>query len=197
MRAILLLALLPLTPPSGQSAHDLPPKPPSSASHPAAFAAFRFTAEEGWTLEAHGPAGTSELRGRMLRLDFTQGATAFSVRPLDRPLQGKPETFQLRIHGSVPPLPVDMILRTPSASFEKALGMLEGDGHLELNTSAPPGPGWIRNDIENDDRLPGHLRVSEIRFRPPKSPRVIELELEEIMVQTTREPDQRNLTSPS
>jgi hypothetical protein len=49
---------------------------------------YRFLPAEGWSLRAQGPAGTSRLNGRMLRLDYTQGAQSFAVAPPDRVLPG-------------------------------------------------------------------------------------------------------------
>lgn len=146
------------------------------------YAAHRFLPREGWTLRAHGPVGRSQLDGRIVRLDYTQGADAFSLVPPDRSLPGTPERLRLRLYGGPRDLPVHLSLRTHFMTFHRALGRLDGDGHLELATDAPPGPGWEWSGGENDGKLHGPLRLAELRFNRPPDPTVVELELEEILV---------------
>jgi len=158
-------------------------------------AAYRFREVEGWRLRADGPMGESRLRGRFLHLDFTQGAQSFSLVPADRVLPGNLDRLWLRVYGSVPPLPVRVALRTHFMTFHRALGVLEGDGHLELETSGPPGPGWEWSGGENDGRLHGPLRLGEIRFERPEPPGRIALELEEVLVESSAPASKRCLAS--
>jgi len=157
------------------------------------FAAYRFLASEGWNLRAHGPPGNSRLTGRFLHLDFSQGADAFSLVPPDRVLFGTVEQLWLRVYGSVRPMPVSVVLRTHFMNFHRQLGILEGDGHLELSTAGPPGPDWGWSGGENDGQLHGPLRLGEIRFERPKSSEVVKLELEEILVESSAPPNKRCL----
>jgi hypothetical protein len=146
---------------------------------------YRFAPEEGWTLRPHGPAGDSQLQGRILRLDFRHGARAFSLMPPDRTLPGTIDTIQLRVFGSLRDLPIQLRLRTHFMTFHRSLGSLHGDGHLEILTPAPPGPDWHWSGGENDGKLHGPLRLGEIRFDRPAIPTLVELELEEILVQAS------------
>jgi hypothetical protein len=146
---------------------------------------YRFLPAEGWSLRAQGPAGTSRLNGRMLRLDYTQGAQSFAVAPPDRVLPGDVDQVWLRFYGSPRGLPVRLSLRTHFMTFHRSMGSLDGDGHLELTAAGPPAVGWEWSGGENDGRLHGPLRIGEIRFERPTPPGVVELELEEIIVQSS------------
>jgi len=161
------------------------------------FPVWRFGAEEGWSLQADGAAGRSELRGRMLRLDFSQGAQAFMVRPPDRVIPGTVRSLQVRVYGSVEELPVRLTLRTHFMSFHRSLGHFDGNGHLELETAGPPGLGWDWSGGENDGKLHGPLRLGELRFLRPPNPGVVELELEEILVTAVCPPQRRCLVAAS
>jgi hypothetical protein len=158
-------------------------------------AAYRFREIEGWRLRADGPMGESRLRGRFLHLDFTKGAQAFALVPADRVIPGNLDRLWLRVYGSVRPLPVSVALRTHFMTFHRALGVLEGDGHLELDTLGPPGPGWEWSGGENDGRLHGPLRLGEIRFERPDQPDLIALELEEVLVESSAPASKRCLVS--
>jgi hypothetical protein len=147
--------------------------------------AYRFTPQEGWSLRAHGPLGQSRLEGRILRLDYTQGAHAFSLVPPDRSLPGNIDRLRLRIYGSPRGLPVRLFLRTHFMTFHRALDRLDGDGHLELATDGPPGPGWEWAGGENDGKIHGPLRLGELRFERPANAGTLELELEEIIVESS------------
>ena len=146
------------------------------------YAAHRFLPQEGWSLRAHGPIGRSRLEGRVLRLDYTQGAEAFSLVPPDRSLPGNVDRLRLRVYGSPRKVPVRLSFRTHFMTFHRTLGDLEGDGHLELTADGPPGSDWEWSGGENDGKLHGPLRIGEIRFERPAIPGVVELELEEIQV---------------
>jgi hypothetical protein len=157
--------------------------------------AYQFLQEEGWTLRPHGPPGRSRLDGRILRLDYTQGADGFSLVPPDRSLPGTVEGFTLRLYGSPRQLPVHLAFRTHFMTFHRRFGILEGDGHLELTTAGPPGPGWEWAGGENDGKLHGPLRLGEIRFdRPPESG-LVDLELEEVIVLSSCPESKRCLPS--
>jgi hypothetical protein len=147
--------------------------------------AYRFAPIERWSLRPHGPGGESQLDGRILRLDFRQGAQAFSLVPPDRSLPGNVDRIHLRVFGSVRELPVRLQLRTHFMTFHRSFGLLDGDGHLELATYGPPGPGWDWFGGENDGQLHGPLRVGEIRFERPRNRGVIEFELEELLIQAS------------
>jgi hypothetical protein len=159
------------------------------------FASHRFTPREGWTLHPHGPAGDSRLDGRIARLDFKQGAQAFSLVPPDRSIPGNVERLHLRVYGSVRALPVSLSLRTHFMTFHKSLGTLSGDGHLELATDGPPGAGWEWSGGENDGKLHGPLRVGEIRLERPPDGGVIDVELEEILIEASCPSSKRCLVS--
>jgi hypothetical protein len=159
------------------------------------YPAYRFAPNEGWTLRSHGPGGESQLDGRILRLDFRQGAQAFSVVPPDRSLPGNVDRVQLRVFGSARELPVRLQLRTHFMTFHRLVGSLNGDGHLELVTVGPPGPGWEWFGGENDGNLHGPLRVGEIRFERPGDQDVLQLELEELLIQASCPASKRCLVS--
>jgi hypothetical protein len=146
------------------------------------YVAHRFLPEEGWALRSQGAAGQSRLDGRILRLDYSQGAEAFSIVPPDRTLPGDVEQLRIRVYGSPRDLPVRVTFRTHFMSFHRALGSLNGDGHLELTAPAPPGDGWNWSGGENDGKLHGPLRLGEIRFERPPKGGLVDLELEEILI---------------
>ncbi len=145
------------------------------------YSPYRFLPGEGWTLHAHGPGGRSQWEGRILRLDYSQGAQAFSLVPPERTLPGTIQRLRLRMFGSPRNLPVELYIRTHFMTFHRMCGNLQGDGHLEMDTDGPPGADWEWFGGENDGKLHGPLRLAEIRFvRPATS--LVELELEEIQV---------------
>jgi hypothetical protein len=149
------------------------------------YASFRFVPEEGWSLRARGNGGTSRLQGRELRLDFSQGAEGFSLVPHERTLPGKVDRIHLRVHGSVQDLPVRIHLRTHFMTFHRAVGRINGDGHLTVASEGPPGPGWEWFGGENDGKFHGPLRLGEIRFERPATGGVVELELEEVIIDSS------------
>jgi hypothetical protein len=157
--------------------------------------AYRFDPQEGWALRADGPMGQSRLDGRILRLDFTSGAQAFSLVPPDRSLPGNLDRLRLRLYGSPRGLPVRLQLRTHFMTFHREWGILEGDGHLELASDGPPGPGWEWYGGENDGKIHGPLRLGGIRFERPAAAGLLEVELEEIMVDSSCPVDRRSLAS--
>jgi hypothetical protein len=159
------------------------------------LAAYRFAPDEGWSLRPHGPSGASQLDGRILRLDFRQGAQSFSLVPPDRSLPGNVDQLKLRVFGSVRQLPVRLHLRTHFMTFHRAFGSLDGDGHLELATDGPPGPAWEWFGGQNDGKLHGPLRVGEIRFERPASQGIVELELEELILHASSPASKRCLAA--
>jgi len=125
------------------------------------YVAARFGADEGWRARAHGRGGRTQLRGRELAYDFTQGASCVAIVPDQYTLLGVPQSIRLRARGAAQGHPVRLRLATHFMMFEKTLGPLRdaGGGVAEAVTDAPPGPGWRWFWGENDGKLHGPLRM--------------------------------------
>ena len=128
------------------------------------YLAYRFEAEEGWRVTSLGDAGQTKLEENNWTVDFSSGAAWVGLAPPDRVLLGSVGQVRLLVRGSARGHPLHLFLRTHFMTFHKAIGEVVGDGEHAIVTAGPPGAGWEWNGGENDGRLHGPLRVSELRL---------------------------------
>jgi len=150
--------------------------------------AARFGPGEGWSLRADGDAGGSKLDGRRLRFDFSKGATMVGIGPTDRSLLGLPREIRIRMRGSAAGHPVRLLLATHFMTFEKTIGEFAKDGENEIVVQAPPGEGWKWFGGENDGKVHGPLRISGLLLDAAGRKDSGELELVDIRVKTSCDP---------
>ena len=153
------------------------------------YAAARFGDDEGWHAWAVGDGGETKLQGRLLRFDFTKGASAVALVPPEFSLLGTPTEIRLRVRGKAPGHPVRVHLATHFMTFEKTVGESAGDPESEIVVAAPPGEGWRWFGGENDGKLHGPLRLRGIFLDAAGRRDAGQLELLEVRVRTASAPD--------
>ena len=129
----------------------------------ASYAAYGFEPSEGWRTRSDGNAGGTSLNGKIWTLDFTQGANSLGLAVADRTLLGNVDKIRVRARGRAKGHPVELLAHTHFMTFRKVIGEFSGEGEQELVTDGPPGPGWEWHGGENDGKIHGPLRLTEIR----------------------------------
>lgn len=147
-----------------------------------AYPAYRFTAEEGWSLRGEGDLGASKLQNGSGVLDFSKGARSITLAVPDRVLLGNVEKLRLVARGSETVQAIRFVLRTHFMSFYRTVTNWPGDSDLVVG--APPGEGWQWQGGENDGKIHGPLRLAEIQFRAVGEPSG-RLELREFVVESS------------
>ncbi|MDX9754735.1 MAG: beta-galactosidase, partial [bacterium] len=170
---------------------------PKDLLYHAQYTAYDFSPDEGWGLAAHGPGGSCQLRHNQAHLDFTQGASAITLRPPDTTLLGAIDTIRLRVQGKADGYPVHLALRTHFMTFYKEIGPLQGEGVQELVTDGPPGEGWIWGGGENDGKIHGPLRLGEIRIESNGKKEALDLTLLDLRVDASCMPQNQCLLTAS
>ncbi len=146
------------------------------------YPAYRFGPGEGWHLRADGDGGATRLEGRMWTADFSRGARWLSLGVPDQVLLGNVDKIRLRVRGNAKGHPVRLVMRTHFMTFQKTIGEFSGDGEQELVTDGPPGPGWEWHGGENDGKIHGPLRLSQIGLAAGSSTTPCMLEMRELIV---------------
>lgn len=128
------------------------------------YTAYTFAPEEKWNAGGKGNIGETKLKGKTLQLDFTQGAQRLDINAPDFSLLGSIEKIHFRIHGTVKGHPVRLTVHTHFMTFYKDIGEFGSAGEQVLSTEGPPGPGWKWQGGENDGKIHGPLRLTQISF---------------------------------
>ena len=143
-----------------------------------------FAAQKAWRLRTSGPAGSSSLKGRTLRFDFSKDATSIGIVSQDFSLLGNPLEMRIRVKGNAPGHPVRLQIGTHFMTFEKTIGEFDGNAVSEIVVEAPPGEGWRWFGGENDGKRHGPLRIRGISLDAAGKQDSGTLELLEIRVKT-------------
>jgi hypothetical protein len=131
---------------------------------PFSYTVFNFNTGEGWSLTADGDQGSSVLKEKSLKLDFTKGAKSISIAPTAISMLGRVEKIRLKVRGTAKDHPVHLYIQTHFMTFHKVVGKLSDSGEQELVINAPPGNDWLWKDGENDGEVHGPLRLLEIKI---------------------------------
>ncbi len=161
----------------GTSAHVSAEAGAISAEKSFSYTVFDFSDHEGWKLTGEGEMGTTELKGRSLRLDFSKGAKSISLSPTPVSMLGRVTRIRLKVKGSSGDHTVHFYIQTHFMTFHKEVGRLAGSGLQELSFDAPPGNEWLWKDGENDGEIHGPLRLLEIRIEGNDKKDICSLEL--------------------
>ncbi|MRR29738.1 hypothetical protein EG834_05330 [bacterium] len=98
-------------------------------------------------------------------------------------LLGNVEKIRTRFRGSLKGRRARVSLRTHFMTFHKTYA--DWSGEKELVIDAPPGPGWTWSGGENDGKIHGPLRLGEIQVQAGTDGGVSEIELEEVLVESS------------
>ncbi len=157
----------------------------------AAYIAYSFVPEEGWQSVRRENSGGTSLSGKVWSLDFTGGAEELIVRAPDFGLMGSIDRIHLRAKGAAPGHPVRLYLRTHFMTFYKDIGSFDGAGEQVLSTGGPPGEGWKWRSGENDGRIHGPLRLTEIAVLGNGKEEKCSLELINVRIEASSPPDKK------
>ena len=131
---------------------------------PISYIAWKFSSEERWQIISSGNPGGSRLEGNKWYYDFSKGAEWISLKPPEKSLLSKVTKIRLRSRGSAKNHSVKLLLKTHFMTFEKTIGEFSSTGDQEFYVDAPPGNGWAWNGGQDDGKMHGPLRISEIRL---------------------------------
>lgn len=164
---------------------------PDSSLYRASYTAYSFLPEENWRSSGRDDKGKTSLTGRTWSLDFTQGAEELIIRTEDFSLMGSIERIHLRAKGAAAGHPVRLYIHTHFMTFFKDVGSFDGEGEQVLSTDGPPGEGWKWRGGENDGKIHGPLRLTEISVLGNGKKEKFSLELINVRIDASSPPDKK------
>ena len=159
------------------------------AAYHSGYTAYSFAPEEMWRAVERDDAGETVLMRKTWRLDFTGGAEELVIRVPDFSLLGTIDRIHLRAKGNSAGHPVRIYLRTHFMTFYKDIGSFEGEDEQVLSTDGPPGEGWKWKGGENDGKIHGPLRLTEIGILSNGKNDRCSLELIDVKVDASSPPE--------